>query len=164
VLRFVVYKSSTNKSVNSCVLKYPKFLVILGIIGASFCIGLNVAVEFSDKSQVYNIFLYYMIVHTGFTILTIGGFWMFLQAMNWQLILEEDCMIYRNLWGKSRKIEYGEITKIKTCNNKYQEPIKYIVYTGDRRIIVENFTINFNVFPNIMKKRLKQAKNTVQFS
>ena len=162
VLSFVVYKSSTNKSVNSCVLRYPKFFAVIGIIGASFCIGLNVAVEFSDKSQVYNIFLYYMIVHTGFTIITIGELWMFLQAMNWQLILEEDCIIHRNCFGIVKKIKYEEIKKIKTYYDRSQTADKYKIYTLKRTITIECFAINFHDFSKIMKKRLKKAKSTVQ--
>lgn len=163
VLRFVVYKSSTNKSVNSCVLKYPKFCAILGIMGASLFIGLNVAIEFSDKTQVNNIFLYYMIMHTGSTILTIGGFWLFLHTMNWELILADDCMIYRNCFGIVKRIKYEEIVRIKTYCDRSQTVGKYKIYTPKCVIAFDYLTINFFDFSKVMKKRLKKAQSTVQF-
>ena len=72
-------------------------------------------------------------------------------------------MLYRNLFGIVRKISYEEITKIKIYKDKSNNPIKYKIYIGETRIVIENFTTNFNDFPKIMKRRLKTAKNNVKF-
>ena len=89
--------------------------------------------------------------------------WHFLKTLNFKLLLEEDFIVYRNLFGVTKKIQYEEVSRIKTYLDKSHNVIKYKIYIGDTRIVVENFTTNFNDFPKIMKRRLKKARNNVQF-
>ena len=85
-----------------------------------------------------------------------------LKVLNFQLKLEEEFMLYSNLFGIVRKISYEEITKIKIYKDKSNNPIKYKIYIDKKGLSVDNFMVNFNDFNKIMKKRLRKAKNTVQ--
>jgi hypothetical protein len=100
---------------------------------------------------------------TSFSIFEFAMIWGFLKTLNFKLVLEDDFIVYRNLFGFTKKIQYEEVSKIKTYMDKAHNVIKYRIYIGDTRIVVENFTSNFNDFPKIMKKRLKKARNNVQF-
>ena len=59
-------------------------------------------------------------------------------------------------------MQYEDVSRIKTYLDKSDNVIKYKIFIGDTRIVIENFTTNFNDFPRIIKKRLKKAKNNVQ--
>ena len=77
--------------------------------------------------------------------------------------MEDDFIVYRNLFGFTKKIQYEEVSRIKTYLDKSHNAIKYKIYIGETRIVIENFATNFNDFPKIMKRRLKKAKNNVKF-
>ena len=89
--------------------------------------------------------------------------WGFLKTLNFKLVLEDDFIVYRNLFGFTKKIQYEEVSRIKTYLDKSHNVIEYKIYIGKTRIVVGNFTTNFNDFPKIMKRRLKKAKCNVKF-
>ncbi len=72
-------------------------------------------------------------------------------------------MIYRNLFGITRKIRYEDVFKITTHYDKTKTIIAYKIYTSDCKIKVDYLLENFNYFSRNIKKRLKKAKNNLQF-
>ena len=98
-----------------------------------------------------------------YSIFTFAIILQILKVLNFQLELEEEFMLYRNLFGIVRKISYEEITKIKIYKDKSNTSIKYKIYIDKKGLSVDNFMVNFNNFPGIIKKRLKKAKNKVHF-
>lgn len=98
-----------------------------------------------------------------YSIFTFAIILQILKVLNFQLELEEEFVSYRNRLGIVQKIRYEEITKIKTFRDKSNNPIKYKIYIDKKGLGVDNWMENFNDFSRIMKKRLKKARNNVQF-
>ena len=161
ILRFIVCKIQSSKSSPQYIFKYPIFIPILLLIGIITIILLFIWAYLSDYEASLAL---YVFLYSFYFLFTIAGAWQFWKTLNFQLILEEDFLLYRNFLGKVKQIKYEEISKIKTYNGKSNNPIQYRIYIGNKKIDVDNFTTNFNDFPNIMKKRLKKAKNTIHFT
>lgn len=160
ILSFVIYKSQSSKSCSPYTFKYPLFLVLFFLIGALAIIALSVVAYLQDDEAQIELKIFIVSFSSIFEFAVI---WHFFKTLNFKLVLEEDFMIYRNLFGITKKIEYEEVSRIKTYMDKSHNVIKYKIYIGGTRIVVENFTTNFNNFPKIIKRRLKKAKNNVQF-
>ena len=160
ILGVVVYKSTTNKSFDSCTIKYPKFYGIVGFAGTLVTSVINVwiLINRDQTSLALNIFFF-----TVFPIAFIAGLYLFLRGWNWRLILVEDYIIYRNLFGMVRKIEYKEIVKVKTYYSRAQQVEKYKIYTLKYTFTVEHVVYNFTEFPRILKKGLRKANNNIHF-
>ena len=160
ILSFVTWKSQSSKSCSPYTFKYPLFLVLFFLIGAFIIIALCIA-AYSQKNEAQielQIFIF-----SSCSILEFAEIWQFLKTLNFKLVLEDDFIVYRNLFGFTKKIQYEEVSRIKTYLDKSHNVIKYKIYIGKTRIVIENFATNFNDFPKIMKRRLKKAKNNVKF-
>ena len=160
ILRFVICKSQFSKSCSPYTFKYPLFLVLLFLIGAFAIIALCVGAYLQDNEVQLELQIF---IISFYSIFAFAVIWHFLKTLNFKLVLAEDFMIYRNLLGITKEIQYEEVSRIKTYTDKSHNVIKYKIYIGETRIVVENFTTNFNDFPKIMKRRLKKAKCNVQF-
>ena len=158
ILRFITCKSQSSKSCSQYTFKYPLFLVLLFLIGAFAIIALCVGAYLQDSEVQLEL---QILIVSFYSIFAFAVFWHFLKTLNFKLVLAEDFMIYRNLFGITKEIQYGEVSRIKTYRDKSHNVTKYKVYIGNTAIVVENFTTNFNNFPKIMKKRLNKAKNNV---
>ena len=160
ILRFVTWKSQSSKSCSPYTFKYPLFLVLLFLIGAFAIIALCVGAYLQDNEAQIELQIF---IFSFYSIFEFAVIWHFLKTLNFKLVLEDDFIVYRNLFGITKEIQYEEVSRIKTYTDKFHNVIKYKIYIGETRIVVENFTTNFNDFPKIIKKRLKKAKNNVQF-
>lgn len=160
ILRFIVFKSQSTKSSTIYTFKYPRFLTIFFCIPIIMIIILFVWAYLSNEQGTLGL---YVFLYAFYSLFTIALIWCILRTFNFELILEEDYMLYRNFFGISNKIKYKEITRINAYNDKLHNPVKYRIYIGNRVITLDNFTINFSNFPKLMKKRLRMSKSIVQF-
>ena len=160
ILRFIVFKTQSEKSSSPYTFKYPKFLVIFFLIATIIIAAVNVWIYLSNCGGNLELFIFLSLFYSIFLVALI---WHFLKVLNFQLILEEEYMVYRNLWGIVKRIKYEDISEIKTYNDKSNNTIKYRIYIANKKIEVEYFTINFNGFPKLMKERLKKTKNNIKF-
>lgn len=160
ILEFIVLKSSLSKFSSPYTLRYPKYLSIVFIAGLIIIIALFVWVYLSGFEPKLELEIFLLSFYSIFTFLIILQI---LKVLNFQLELEEEFILYRNLLGIVRKISYEEITKIKRYKDKFNNPIKYKIYIDKKRLSVDNFMVHFNDFDKIMKKRLRKSKTTVQF-
>lgn len=160
ILRLITIKSQCSKSHSSYSFKYPLFLVLFFLIGALGIITLVVGAFLQDNEAQLELKIFLVSFYSIFEFAVV---WHFLKTLNFELVLEEDYIIYRNLFGITKELQYEEISRIKTYMDKSRNVIKYKIYIGNTRIVVEYFTTNFNDFPKIMKRRLGKAKNNVQF-
>ncbi len=159
ILEFIVLKSSLSKFSSPYTFRYPKYLSIIFIAGLIIIIVLFVWAYLSGVEPKLELEIFLLSFYSIFTFAIILQI---LKVLNFQLELEEEFMLYRNLFGIVRKISYEEITKIKIYKDKSNNPIKYKIYIDKKGLSVDNFMVNFNDFNKIMKKRLGKAKNTVQ--
>lgn len=159
ILRFIVFKSQSSKSPSPYTFKYPKYLSIIFIVAIVIIIALFSGAYLSDAEPSLELEIF---LGSFYSLFTIALIWQLMKVLNFQLILEEDFILYRNLLGIVQKIRYDEVSKIKTYNDKFNNPIKYKIYICKKWIEVDNFIINFKEFPKIMKKRLKRVKSSIQ--
>ena len=160
ILRFVTWKSQSSKSCSPYTFKYPLFLALFFLIGSFAIIALCVGAYLQDNEAQIELKIF---IFSFYSIFAFAVAWHFLKTLNFKLVLEDDFIVYRNLFGVTKKIQYEEVSRIKTYLDKSHNVIKYKIYIGETRIVVENFTTNFNDFSKIMKRRLKKARNNVQF-
>ncbi len=160
ILRFVTWKSQSSKSCSPYTFKYPLFLVLFFLIGAFEIIALCVAAYLQDNEAQIEL---QILIFSFYSIFEFAAIWHVLKTLNFKLVLAEDFMIYRNLFGITKEIQYEEVSRIKTYMDKSHNVIKYELFIGETKIVVDNFTTNFNDFPKIMKRRLKTIKSTVRF-
>ena len=160
ILSFVTWKSQSSKSCSPYTFKYPLFLVLFFLIGAFIIIALCIACYLQKNEAQIELQIF---IFSSCSILEFAEIWQFLKILNFKLVLEDDFIVYRNLFGFTKKIQYEEVSRIKTYLDKSHNAIKYKIYIGETRIVIENFATNFNDFPKIMKRRLKKAKNNVKF-
>ena len=160
ILRYITCKSQSSKSCSSYTFKYPMFLVLLFLMGILVIVALCVGAYLQDSDVQLEL---QILLISFYSIFAFAVAWHFLKTLNFKLVLAEDFIVYRNLYGVTKKMQYEEVSRIKTYMDKSHNVIKYRIYIGDTRIVVENLTTNFQDFPEIMKRRLKKAKNKVQF-
>lgn len=160
ILRFVTWKSQSSKSCSPYTFKYPLFLALFFLIGAFAIIALCVGAYLQDNEAQIELQIF---IFSFYSIFEFAVIWHFLKTLNFKLVLEDDFIVYRNLFGFTKKIQYKEVSRIKTYLDKSHNVIKYKIYIGETRIVIENFTTNFNNFSKIMKRRLQTAKNNLRF-
>jgi|GEM_PF-1578945 len=161
ILRFIVFKIQSLKSSSLYTFKYPKSLAAFCSIGIFVIFALWYGIYLQNKKVDLGLEI---VLLTFYSLFVMALTWQLLKALNFQLVLEEDCMLYRNFLGFVRKIDYKEITNIKEYNDKSRNPIQYKIYIGNKRIVVDNFIVGFDSFPKIMKNRLRKAKSAIQFA
>ena len=153
----ILLSSKTSINTESTItLKYSKFFVFFGIGGSVFALSVYM-LSMRDLSENLKAFVFCTV---GILIMFASCFWLFLQGLNWRLILHEDVLIYRNCLRVTKIYSYAEITKVRTCyNRKIKQIEKFEIFVGKRKITVESFVENFTLFNNLIGKRLKKANN-----
>ena len=159
-LRVLVYRSRIHPSSNSYMLKYPRIIPIFTFPVVIFVAFVIVWASIKETHISLSLRIFILI---SYNLLFIAFSWLFLRTLNWQLILEEDHMVYRNSLGIVRQINYSDIKQVKTYYSRTAKAEQYKLYTSKQRITVDFLVVNFHNFPKIMKKRLKNIKSTVQF-
>lgn len=159
ILRFIVFKTQSKKSSSQYTFKYPKFTVIFFLIATIILVAVNIWLCLSYKENLKA----FVFLLPFYLLFAIAEALQFLKTLNYQLVLEEDYIVYRNILGIVKRIKYEEISEIKTYNDKSNTPIKYRISIANKKIYVDYFTINFSDFPKLMKKRLKKVKRNIPF-
>ena len=109
ILEFIILKSSLSKCSSLYTFRYPKYLSIIFIAGLITIIALFIWGYLSDFKPKLELEIFLLSFYSVFTFAIILQI---LRVLNFQLELEEEFILYRNLFGIVRKIRYEEITKI----------------------------------------------------
>ena len=155
----ILLSSKTSISTKDTItLKYSKFFVFVGIGGSIFALSAYI-LSMQDLSENLKAFVFCTV---GVLIMVLSCFWLFLQGLNWKIILCEDVLIHRNFLRVTKTYSYTEITKVKTCyNRKTKQVEKYKIFVGKQKITVESFVENFTLFNKLIGKKLKKVNNPV---
>ncbi len=141
-------------------LRYPKAMAGIIIGGSILGIGLLIAVWFQEPPTLLFIIIVYIPVCLFLAFAQIGS----LLTVNWKLVLADEYLIYRNLFRVTRQIRYEDILKIVPL---YRDKAKniggYKIYTTKCKIKLEYVMVNFDCFQQNIKRKLKKAKNPIQF-
>ena len=123
ILRIIIFKAESTKYSSTNIFKYPTFLTKFYLVGILFVSAIFIwaflDIDYQTRALLYIIMLclfYFPLVTV--TILLI------LRTLNFSLILDEEYMIYRNLFGKVKRIRYEEITKVKIRMDRYNIPTR----------------------------------------
>ena len=160
ILEFIVLKISSSKCSSLYAFRYPKYLLVIFVAGLITIIALFIWAYLSDYEPKLELGIFLFSFYSVFVFAIILQI---LKVLNFQVELEEEFISYRNLFGIVRRIKYEEITTIKIFKDKSNNPIKYRIYTCKKKVSIDNYMLNFHDFKKIMKKRLRKAKNAVQF-
>ncbi|MBR2617751.1 MAG: hypothetical protein IKC81_00340, partial [Paludibacteraceae bacterium] len=108
------------------------FLVLLFLIGILVIVALCVGAYLQDNEVQLEL---QILLVSFYSIFAFAVAWHFLKTLNFKLLLEEDFIAYRNLFGVTKQIQYEEVSRIKTYLDKSHNVIKYKIYVGDTRIV-----------------------------
>ena len=158
-LSLIIAKTQSIKPSSPNMFKYPKFLVIFFGFFTIVLLSVNVWLCLTYKENL-KAFIFLFPCYLLFATLVI---WMFLTSLNYRLVLEEEYMLYRNLFGRVKIIKYEEISEIKTHKDKSNNVNEYKIYIVKKKIYVNCFMINFKDFSRLMKKKLKTIKSSIKF-
>ena len=96
-LRLIVFKSQSLKSSSSYTFSFPKYLSVFFLISALLITAFCVGVFLQDHKAKLELEIFLLSCYTVFIIAIVSQF---LKTLNFQLILEEDCMIYKFMGEK----------------------------------------------------------------
>ncbi len=147
------------------IMKYHRFIPISGAFGfiMFIALGLWALLQLLQGGYISNIVAGIVLIVVVFSIFCPASLWLFIRGLNWKLILDKEQLIYRNMWGRVKRIDYQDITGIKTCYAKNSDIVeKYIIYFGTKKIVIDYLVTNFNAFPQTMNKRLNKFKNKIK--
>lgn len=160
LLRCIICKIQSTKISSPYTFQYPHILSILYLVPIVLIVGLFIWANLSNHRSTLSLYIF---LYTFYAIFVTALIWAFLKTLRFQLTLEDDHILYRNIFGSVKTYKYEDITKLNVYHDKSNTPVRYKIYIGKRKIEVDNFMINFHNFPKLMKKRLKKFKNPVQF-
>ena len=161
-LHFITIKAMLAETQQN-IFKYTKFPAIIGgggMIMFTTLYALSLIFEGTENLAAF------IFVTCTYPIFMVAGGWLFLRSVNHCLILNEDVMIYRNIWGMVRRFDYKDIKEVRSCYNRFKHVEIYRIYVKGLRlwISIDYLETNFNEFPGIMRKRLKKANNRIEFT
>lgn len=172
ILGFMVFRARSMNFSSRNTLKYPRFLTWFFLV-AMIVIALVIVVLFIGVGGVVGIggglpdeephWSYYVIMIPLYTLFWGAIAYEFLNTLNFRLVLEDERIVYKNLWGVVKVKKYEEVSRVKVYRDKGENLIKYKIYFGKRAIVIDHFMENFTEFPRLMKKGLKKAKNKISF-
>ena len=131
-------KASEKSDIN--VLKVPKLVFWIGFVGLMICyivIAILLAVAFNEVNAACSICLFLM----SFLYL-----WLIMYALNWKVVIEEDGFTFRNMFRKTCKFSYSEITALKRIKIG-----GYKIYVGKKRITVDYYIVGHKEFWDKLK-------------
>lgn len=160
-------------SAQSETFRYPKFFVYLPLV---FC-GMVIAGTIIDLTHIggslyltdNGVVFYTTVAQNIFAaialpVMTLLGIILILYRVCWRLVLDEEVLIFRNLLGITKIYKYTEITRIRIIYiRNAKTPEKYLININKVKIVVDYLQFNFNNFERLIKKRLKKAKNPIEF-
>ena len=107
----VIFEENYVKRIPAHKLRFPRCLGAVGI-GFPFACGWMIC-EMLHASDWETAKLFYLLLGIpAFLLLGLGGTWLTLHAFNWGMDIQEDRMVYRTAFRRTRTIHFTEITKI----------------------------------------------------
>lgn len=122
----IYFKRNGEKSSSS--LRPPKIIFWIGVADISFLIIMDVVLLLTER---WEELLASIIPIVCFVPL---GIWLMLYSLNWQIVLNDDSFIYRNMLGKKKTYKYNDITALKRIKIG-----GYRMYFGKKSIAVDYF-------------------------
>ena len=150
---------SNDKTSNA--MRYPRFFialsfVVLGLVAFGIT---GYIIQSWERFRFVDIILI-TIVGSSMSLLACI---LILYAVNWRLVIDDDQIIHKNLWGITRKYQYSEITRIcKYYTKKTKTLEKYLICVRGHKITVDYLVSNFDEFEQRIKKGLKKAHNSLK--
>lgn len=140
------------------VLVYPRSFIFVGCLGI---VIINFAIVMFLKDGYNNKFLFLLIF---VVCLQLAVWWLVLQALNWKLKLNDDCIVYRNFLRVTKTYQYSQVVKVKMCFSKKKKHCeKYKIFVDDKTITVENVVLGFDSLPKRLKNRLNKNGYKCEF-
>ncbi len=154
-------------------LRAPRCLAGLGIGVLFMCVWLIYEILHASDWEEAKLF-YLLIGIPFFALLGIVGMWIFLLAVNWGMDIKEDRIVYRNIFRRTRTVDFTEITRIQ-CRTPRVPPKEnrtmsvyerifgkrksfgsYRIYIGRKSIKVDSVVYNYEGSVEWILKSMKK--------
>ena len=160
IILLIINAHYSKTTASSNVIKCPNFMTIIGIVDCALFITLYILSTLQDtKFPLYTDIILLIIT----SLLVLLGLSCVFLGLNYKLILNDNDFIHINFWGIKKTYKYSEITAIYMHYSKNTKtPNKYDIYIKKKRITIEYLMINFGIFEELIKKRLRTTKNKIK--
>ena len=137
LIQIINKKAEKKFDENNFVLRPPKLLLFIGIIGVLFFGGLMlISVLHPDPEERFE-FLVYIVLFIFFIL----SLYIVLYCFLWKLCIENEQIIYYPVFGQNRYFTFKCITKVKIKNNQVLK-----AYSGEEKLFsVYHTTVGFDI-------------------
>ena len=158
----IMLRASDKSSRGGTVYKYVDAMGWIGIIGMAWSLPAGILLWFQKDATdpLWKTILFFCIAGVFVLVSALYA----LMCFNFRVILDEEQLIYRNMWGITRRYRYEDIYRVKCWRRKGSSMTEeYIICVGRQKIKVNIFMVNFYNFAEMMKSRLRKVKNEARF-
>ena len=154
VIPIVLAKLMTPKhDENKEILRYPSHCKFVGITGSVF-IALATILTIMDDHGIKIIYMFILVI--SIIPLFLGTIYLVLLGIVWKFEMYDTCFVFRNAFGKKRRYEYSQITKVSKITNRYGNVEKIKLVLDTQTITITAMVVNFESFENTLKKHLRK--------
>ncbi len=158
----IMLRASDKSSRGGTVYKYVDAMGWIGVVGGAIALTLGILMCFQepDNTPLWGV----IVLFCADGIIVLIAVLYTLMCLNTKTVLAEDCLIYRNMWGITRKYRYEDIYRVKCQRRKGSHMVEeYVVFVGRQKIKVNYYMVNFFGFAEMLKSRLRKVKNEARF-
>lgn len=138
---------------NKNILRYPSYLKFFGVTLAAFIFSATVLTVMDDH-KIKMIYVFILVI--SIIPLFFGAIYLSLLGIVWKFEMYDTSFVFRNAFGKKRRYEYSQITKVTKLTNRYGNVEKIKLVLGTQTITITAMVVNFESFENTLKKHLRK--------
>ena len=159
----IMLRASDKSSRGGTIYKYVDVLGWMGVGGVILFLAIGIFACFQKNGNDPPLWGKILLLCAGGIFVLVFGLYA-LVCFNFRVILDEEQLIYRNMWGITRRYRYEDIYRVKCWRRKGSSMTEeYIICVGRQKIKVNIFMVNFYNFAEMMKSRLRKVKNEARF-
>ena len=130
LLIYFLQLKAEDKSEFKGVVTQPRYIMWIGVIGSAV-----IFVVFAITLILYFNLKLFIGMLVLWLILTLDAIYLILRTLNWQIVIEDEGITYRNLFRRKRFYRYDEITKVISAPNG----MKIII--ANKKILVQEWVL-----------------------
>lgn len=146
---------------NKEILRYPSYCTFFGITASVF-IALATILAIMDDHKIKTIYMFIIVI--PIIALFLGTIYLILLGIVWNFEMYDTYFVFRNVFGKKKRYEYSQITKVTKITNRHGQVEKIKLVLDTRTITITNMVVNFKTFENTLKKHLRKNNCKIIFN
>lgn len=146
---------------NKEILRYPSHCIFFGVTGNVF-IALATILAIMDDHNIKTIYMFIMVI--SIMPLYLGTIYLILLGTVWKFEVYDTYFVFRNVFGKKKRYEYSQITKVTKITNRHGKVEKIKLVLDTRTITITYMVVNFKTFENTLKKHFRKNNCKIIFN